>query len=320
MTYIAIIKGYCAILILFIPSTYVNGGWAASSILFIFAAWISTICVIRLIESGLKIGIYSYSGIVERALGHKAKLVTDIMIAATQYSFTISAMSFETESLKSSVDGIFGLDTSKTYYAISLLCIIIPIAWVRDIGRLSWTFMIGNFVILGTVIVVSYYCISSLVENGPGPDLQALNRNSWLVTLGFVVYAYEGIGVVMPIMQTCANPDQFTNILAAAILTLSVIYILFGALGYRTYGSNMTSPLITEMLPPADTVVITTKLVFIVNLICSYALCIYPTNKIIESWIFGKKKDSSAVIYWLKNISRAVVATTAMYFGVALAS
>lgn len=83
MTYIAIIKGYCAILILFIPSTYVNGGWAASSILFIFAAWISTLCVIRLIETGLKIGIYSYSDIVERALGRKAKLLSDIMIAAT---------------------------------------------------------------------------------------------------------------------------------------------------------------------------------------------------------------------------------------------
>ena len=82
-TFIAIIKGYCAILILFIPSTFVNGGWAMSSALFIFAAWISTVCVIKLIESGLKIGIFSYSGSVDRALGPRAKVITDIMIAAT---------------------------------------------------------------------------------------------------------------------------------------------------------------------------------------------------------------------------------------------
>lgn len=99
---------------------------------------------------------------MERSLGPKAKLVADVMIAATQYSFTISHFTFETESLKSSVDGIFGLNTSKTTYAVLLLCIIIPIAWVRDIGRLSWSFMLGNFVILSTVIVVSCYCISML--------------------------------------------------------------------------------------------------------------------------------------------------------------
>jgi amino acid permease len=79
-------------------------------------------------------------------------------------------------------------------------------------------------------------------------------------------------------MQTCANPEKFTSILVAAMATLSVVYILFGCLGYVTYGDNMNNPLITEMLPAADTIVVVTKLVFIVNLICSYALCIYPTN------------------------------------------
>lgn len=134
-----------------------------------------------------------------------------------------------------------------------------------------------------------------------------------------MIYAYEGIGVVMPIMQTCANPEKFTKVLMAAIATLSLIYILFGCLCYFTFGSNMNNPLITEMLPPADTVVVVTKLFFIINLICSYALCIYPTNTIIEGWLF-KKGDDSAATYWLKNLSRAVVAMTAMYLGVALAS
>lgn len=170
-TYIALIKGYCAILILFIPSTYVNGGWGMSTLLFIFAAWISTVCVIQLVEAGVRTGIYSYGGIVEKTLGKRAKLLADIMIAMTQYSFTISHFTFETESLKSSVDGIFGLDTSKAYYAVLVLMICIPIAWIRDIGKLSWTFMLGSFIILATVIVTCIYCISFLEQSGPGPDL-----------------------------------------------------------------------------------------------------------------------------------------------------
>ena len=95
---------------------------------------------------------------------------------------------------------MFGLDTSQYYYAIFILAIVIPIAWIRDIGRLSWTFAVGTFVILSTVIVVVCYCVSSLISFGPGPGIVAWNREGYIVTLGFVVYAYEGIGVVMPIM------------------------------------------------------------------------------------------------------------------------
>ena len=140
-----------------------------------------------------------------------------------------------------------------------------------------------------------------------------------MITVGFVVYAFEGIGVVMPIMQTCANPEIFTKILLAAIITLTIIYNAFGNLCYITYGNQMNQPLITEMLPADDNIVIITKLLFIGNLLCSYALCIYPTNTIIEGWIWNKD-DKSDRTYFKKNISRALVALAAVILGVALAS
>jgi solute carrier family 36 (proton-coupled amino acid transporter) len=147
----------------------------------------------------------------------------------------------------------------------------------------------------------------------------AWNRAEYLVTLGFVVYAFEGIGVVMPIMQTCATPEKFNRILIAGVGTLTVIYIAFGTLCYFTYGAGMNEPLITEMLPASDTLVIFTKMVYIVNLLCSYALTICPTNRIIEEWLF-KKGDNSTTNYWMKNTSRALVAISACFFGVKLAA
>lgn len=86
-----------------------------------------------------------------------------------------------------------------------------------------------------------------------------------------------------------------------------------------TYGSNMTEALITEMLPASDPLVIFTKMVFIVNLLCSYALTICPTNRIIEGWLF-KKGDNSTATYWMQNFSRTLVALSACFFGVMLAS
>ena len=127
---------------------------------------VTTICVIKLIAAGLKLNSYSYSDLVEQTLGKKAKFLSDIMIAATQFSFTISHITFEVESLKSTIDSVFSLDTSKAVYACIIVCILIPIACVRDIGKFSFTFLIGNCVIIFTVLVVICYCISLLVNQG----------------------------------------------------------------------------------------------------------------------------------------------------------
>ena len=72
------------------------------------------------------------------------------------------------------------------------------------------------------------------------------------------------------------------------------------------------------MLPAEDTIVIITKLMFIGNLLCSYALTIYPTNTILEGWIWSKH-DKTNSTYYKKNMSRAIVATLAVILGVALA-
>lgn len=71
----------------------------------------------------------------------------------------------------------------------------------------------------------------------------------------------------------------------------------FGSLCYFAFGSSMTKPMITEMLPN-DTTIVTMKLIFVVSLLFGYALCIYPTNTIIEGWIF-KRNDRSLTTYWL---------------------
>ena len=222
------------------------------------------------------------------------------------------------ESLKSTIDGIYGIETNPLIYMIGIICILTPIAWVRDIAKFSFTFMIGNFMILLTVIVVSTYCFSQISEQGGlGPGIQAFDQAGYLTTVGFAIYTYEGIGVIMPIMQTCATPEKFSRILFFAIITLSVIYAAFGNLCYLTYGSSLNKPMITEMLPPTDPIVIAIKLCFILSLFCSYAIFINPTNTIIESWIFGKK-SSPMSSYYARNFSRFIVCISAAILGVAL--
>ena len=52
--YIALVKGYCVILILIIPRAFVTGGLLMSALLMICSGITSTLCANLLVQSGLR--------------------------------------------------------------------------------------------------------------------------------------------------------------------------------------------------------------------------------------------------------------------------
>jgi amino acid permease len=64
-TYIALIKGYCVILILYMPGAFKMGGIIASPLLILASAFVTTVCVAKLVKVGLALDTFSYSRAVE---------------------------------------------------------------------------------------------------------------------------------------------------------------------------------------------------------------------------------------------------------------
>lgn len=124
--------------------------------------------------------------------------------------------------------------------AIFLICLLIPTVFVRNLSKFSFTYLIGNVCIMTTIIVVSYEFISKQIEEGGklGPGVDWIDSD-FMMMLGFGVYAYEGIGVVLPIMSVCECPEKFDWILLATFVTLISIYIVFAELCYLTLGTDL---------------------------------------------------------------------------------
>jgi amino acid permease len=97
-------------------------------------------------------------------LGRKGRQALDIMIFLSQYAFTISQAVFVIKSFTTSINQAFSLNTPMWYYSLGLICILTPIAWVRDISRFSFTFLIGNLLLILTVGVVCIDAIKLLVS------------------------------------------------------------------------------------------------------------------------------------------------------------
>lgn len=51
--YIALVKGYCAILILVLPRSFATGGFACTAVLVLASGVISTFCASLLVQAGL---------------------------------------------------------------------------------------------------------------------------------------------------------------------------------------------------------------------------------------------------------------------------
>ena len=148
--------------------------------------------------------------------------------------------------------------------------------------------------------------------------IKFINENDYLNALGMSIYCFEGIGIVMPVMHSSQDPATFKAILFQAITTLTVIYILFGGLGYLAWGSSWIEPYATDMLPAYNIAVIIMKFLFSFNLIFSYSIIIQPANQILGNW-FCKCAKKGRTRHWLKNLQRTMVVLVSVMLALTIA-
>lgn len=76
-----------------------------------------------------------------------------------------------------------------------------------------------------------------------------INPVSFTDAIGFSVYSYEGIGVILPVGQLCAHPESFENIVYLVIATVAIVYTIFGLICTISWGDEIRTPIITDLLP-----------------------------------------------------------------------
>ena len=103
--------------------------------------------------------------------------------------------------------------------------------------------MLASFIILFVCTVISIYCAEKISLEGLGPNIEPFNNNLYWNMIGFSVYCFEGIGCVMPIMESCSCPKQFPKLLIGAVTLLTTVYIIFGEICYFAYGTNISEPI-----------------------------------------------------------------------------
>jgi amino acid permease len=175
--------------------------------------------------------------------------------------------------------------------------------------------MFGVSMILLAVITISIFCYDIISERDfvrPQSGYYSINKERYWDMVGFSFFMFEGIGSVMPVMNACDDRARanFPFLLAGALITLCSIYILFSELCYFTFGNNLNEAIVMQEMPSDSLIIQIVKLLYCLNLVFSYPLCIFPTNLVIDSIIFDdflKLEPNTKKRLWAENVSRAVV-------------
>ena len=174
-----------------------------------------------------------------------------------------------------------------------------------------------------TLVSVITAGVLALKKNGSQlvkPDLAFINMSSFAGSIGFSVYAFEGIGIILPIQDIAADQGSFRCMVFATIISTASLYIFFGNYSLNAFGvENKDKALVTSFLSIYfnETVADVILVLFMTNLFFTYPLQLYPAHIIVESYLYIGWPKSRKRMMW-KNVSRSTLVIITVVFTLSL--
>ncbi|XP_037034977.1 proton-coupled amino acid transporter-like protein pathetic isoform X2 [Bradysia coprophila] len=290
-TLIHFVKGCVGSGILSMPLAFSNAGLWFGLVATFTVGFICTYCVHILVKCAhilckrAQIPSLDYAGIAETAflVGHKSlrkwsnisrtcvKLFLILYLIGTCCVYVVLVAS----SIKQVIEVISNIQLNIRLYILMLLFPLILSNLVRRLKYLVWYSFIAN-ILMGIGLGITLYYI--LTDLPPTTTQYAIaSVFDWPMFFGTVIFAIEGMGVVMSLENNMKNPTHFIgcpgvlNIGMAFVVTL---YATFGFLGFLKYGAA-TEGSITLNLPVEDRLAQSVKLMIALSIFLTYSLQFY---------------------------------------------
>ncbi|KAI6187840.1 Amino acid transporter, transmembrane family-containing protein [Aphelenchoides besseyi] len=213
-------------------------------------------------------------------------LVNGNMFVA-QLGFCCVYFVFMADNLKQFFDETSEIHRSQAFWIGILLVPILALCTIRELKVLAPLALIGNIVYLLAVSVVTVFLISNLQ---PVENVKAAGSLSDLpLFFGTVIFAFEGIAVVLPIENQMNEPMHFISnngVLNTACGLVLAIYATIGFYGYLAFGEAIKDTVTLNL--PNDGFYQGIKIMFVLCVLVSYPLQFYVPLERIEKWISRK--------------------------------
>ncbi|XP_060581832.1 proton-coupled amino acid transporter 1-like [Ruditapes philippinarum] len=319
-----LLKGNTGVGILALPVAYKNGGLWLSLGFVTVIGMICTHCMHVLIRSGNELqrrnkGMHlDYASVMEAAFETRtdwlknwsnfARRMVNTFLVTTQLGFCCTYIVFIAENIKQVIEYSAPVLLDTKLYIVMVTALLIPYSMVRSLKILAPFSAIANLLNLAGFVLI----MVNLWQNIP--DIRTRKSIAEVQNLplffGQVLFAFEGIGLVLPLYKKMKDQDAFLGKVGVLNLGLTLVIVLDNAVGfygYLKYGED-TRGSITLNLPNDQWYNLCAKLFFAVSVFLSYAVQFYVPVEII--WHYTKKRSKSRQIsipFYAEYILRLVL-------------
>ncbi|VDL86928.1 unnamed protein product [Nippostrongylus brasiliensis] len=222
-----------------------------------------------------------------RHKGYFFKQLLNVNMFVSQLGFCCVYLVFMADNLEDFFNNNTSIHLSKAVWMLIVMVPMLTLCSIRRLSVLAPLAMAANFVYIIAVAIVLFFFIS---------DLRSINSLPWFGKLsdlplffGTVMFAFEGVAVIMPLENRMRNPHSFiawNGVLNSSCLVVLAIFSVTGFYGYLSLGDDVkdTATLNLPMTPFYQTI----KLMFVVCIMVSYPLQFYVPMERVEKWITRK--------------------------------
>ncbi|KAG0347155.1 neutral amino acid transporter [Podila humilis] len=302
-------KAFVGTGVLFLPKAFKNGGILVACITLTLMAVICFFAFLLLVKVRLEVreNFQDMGGVL---YGKWMRLAVLMAVALSQIGFVSAYLIFVSQNLDAVVQTFTKCtfhDIAQKYYILIPLVVLIPLVLIRRMAVLSIPSMFANFFTMFGIAYLWYFSINSLAHRGPGPNISLFNKDDFALLIGTAVFSYEGIGLIIPITESMAEPEKFPRVLAITMTIVTLIFTSTGALCYAAFGSDVQTIVLLN-LPIKDWMTVTVEILYACAILLSVPLQMSPASRIIEFGIFGVRSGGNeAKVKMQKNALRTTL-------------
>ncbi|ODN95920.1 solute carrier family 36 (proton-coupled amino acid transporter) [Cryptococcus wingfieldii CBS 7118] len=300
----SLLKGFVGTGILFMGKAFFNGGILFSAIVMVAIAMISLWSFLLLVEAYMAVP-GSFGDIGGALYGNNMRYIILFSITVSQIGFVAAYTIFIAENLQAFIMAVTKCATyiPIKYLIFAQLIIFMPLSMIRNLAKLSGTALVADAFILIGILYIGGNEISVLSKSGVA-DVQLFNPDSFPLLIGTAVFAFEGIGLVIPITESMKEPKKFPKLLSGIMVLVAVLFAGAGVMSYAAYGSEIQTVVIVN-LPQDDKFVQAVQFLYSVAILLSSPLQLFPAVRIMENGLFSKSGKHNPSVKWQKNVFRA---------------